>query len=240
MTTPFLNGDHYTYKSLVWEDLMLTRHERHLLLQLPTHVDCLSSAIFGGGMRKIDRIANIYVDRRYDCNDPEKDIEKLFQEWNYPQEYTAGLLTAVQLEHAAVLEENGKDASLFCCTTAGISNGARAGSERTTFPVYQPGTINTMLMIDARMTQAAMVNAVITAVEAKTAALADLGIRDVENGLVATGTTTDAIVVGVSQSTSYPIAHRYCGTATDLGAVIGRLVYGTVRESLIAAGVKTS
>ncbi|MGM1048298.1 MAG: adenosylcobinamide amidohydrolase [Bacillota bacterium] len=240
MTTPFLNDESTHYKSVAWPGLTLTRHERHLLLHSPIHVDCLSSAIHGGGMGRIDRVANIYVDRFYDCNHPEKDVEKLFQEWGYTQQSTAGLLTAVQLKHAAVLEETGEDASLFCCTTAGVSNGARAGSERTTFPVYQPGTINIMLIIDARMTQAAMVNAVTTAVEAKGAALADLGIRDAENGLIATGTTTDAIVLGVSQSTSYPIEHRYCGTATDLGAAIGRLVYGTVKESLKAAGVKPS
>lgn len=238
MTTPFLHNNHTYYKSAAWPGLTLTRYERHLLLQPPAHMDCLSSAIYGGGLGRIDRVANIYVDRFYDCNHPEQDVEELFQAWGYSPQSSAGLLTAVRLEHAAVLEEQGKDASLFCCTTAGVSNGARAGSERTTFPVYQPGTINIMLVLDARMTQAAMVNAVITAVEAKAAALADLGVRDAENGLTATGTTTDAIVLGVSQSASYPIEHRYCGTATDLGAAIGRLVYGTVQESLMAAGVK--
>jgi len=237
MTTPFLNGDNTPYKSLVWAGLTLARQDQHFLLHFPSLIDSLSSSIHGGGMGKLDRIANIYVDRFYECSHPEKDVEKLFQEWGYPLESTAGLLTAVRLEYTSVLEEDGEDASVFCCTTAGVSNGARAGSERTTFPVYQPGTINIMLMIDARMTQAAMVNAVITAVEAKAAALADLGIRDAENGLVATGTTTDAIVLGVSQSITYPIQHRYCGTATDLGAAIGRVVYGTVIESLGAAGV---
>lgn len=240
MTTPFLNGEMTSYRSAACPGLTLTRHDRHLLLHTPIHMDCLSSAIHGGGMRKIDRIANIYVDQFYDCNHPEQDIEKLFCEWEYPLLSTAGLLTAVHLEYAAVHEETGKDASLFCCTTAGVSNGARAGSERTTYPVYQPGTINIILMIDARMTQAAMVNAIITAVEAKAAALADLGIRDAENGLIATGTTTDSIVVGVSQSVTYPTEHRYCGTATDLGAGIGRAVYRTVQESFLAAGVKHS
>ncbi len=240
MTTPFLKGDNNPYKSVVWPGLTLTRQERHLLLHFPTAIDSLSSSIHGGGMSKMDRIANIYVDRFYECSHPEKDVEKLFTQWGYPLESTAGLLTAVRLEYTSVLEEDGEDASVFCCTTAGVSNGARAGSERTTFPVYQPGTINIMLMIDARMTQAAMVNAVITAVEAKAAALADLGIRDAENGLIATGTTTDAIVLGVSQSATYPAQHRYCGTATDLGAAIGRVVYRTVKESLWAAGVSQS
>ncbi|MNP18298.1 Adenosylcobinamide amidohydrolase [compost metagenome] len=222
---------------MVWPGLTLTRQERHLLLHSPLLLDSLSSAIYGGGKGEIERIANIYVDRFYNCDHPEKDVENLFQEWGYPLDSTAGLLTAVKLEHAAILEEKWEQASLFCCTTAGVSNGARAGSKRSTFPVYQPGTINIMIMIDGRLTQAAMVNAVMTAVEAKSAALADLGIPDSENGLLATGTTTDAIVIGVSQAASYDIEHRYCGTATDLGAAIGRVVYGTVQESLRVAGV---
>lgn len=238
MTTPFLNNDKMEYRSAACPGLILTKHERHLQLQSPTLLDGLSSAIYGGGLGKIDRIANIYVDRLYNCSHPEQDIKQMFHEWGYSLKSTAGLLTAVRLEYAAVLEETDKDASVFCCTTAGVSNGARAGSARTTYPVYQPGTINIMLVIDARMTQAAMVNAIITAVEAKTAALSDLGIRDAENGLIATGTTTDSIVLGVSQSNAYPADHRYCGTATDLGAAIGRTVYGTVLESFKAPGVR--
>lgn len=240
MTTPFLHGDYNPYRSLVWPALTLTRHDRHLLLHSAQPLDSLSSSIHGGGMKRIDHVVNIHVDWKYDSPDPEKDVEMLLKEWNYPLESTAGLLTAVNLSHAAVMEEQNEDASLFCCTTAGISNGARAGSERTTFPPYQPGTINILLMIDAKMTQAAMVNAIITAVEAKAAALADLGIRDSENGLIATGTTTDSIVLGVSQTHPSSIVHRYCGTATHLGAAIARVVYGTVKESLLAARTKPS
>jgi adenosylcobinamide amidohydrolase len=91
-----------------------------------------------------------------------------------------------------------------------------------------------MLGIDGRLTPAAMVNAVQTAVEAKAAALADLGITDPENGLIATGTTTDAIVLAVSQSGRYNAEHVYAGTATDLGGAIGRLVYSAVTGSLLS------
>lgn len=63
----------------------------------------------------------------------------------------------------------------------------------------------------------------------------DAGIVDSENGLSATGTTTDVIVLAVRQDEhgTKPL-HAYAGTATALGAVIGRLVYDTVIESLQA------
>ncbi|MOA56005.1 Adenosylcobinamide amidohydrolase [compost metagenome] len=74
-------------------------------------------------------------------------------------------------------------------------------------------------------------NAVITATEAKTAALQELGITEKANGLSATGTTTDAIVIGVSQDASWNAVHAYAGAATTIGCAIGEAVYASVLEA---------
>lgn len=234
MTTPFLEAQPgAVYPSQVWPGLQLNYGERHLLLEAPEELDGLGSAVFGGGSGGVKRMANIYVDRFYRCDDPLRDIAELFRGWGYPAAGTAGLLTAVQLRHVAVAEERSEDFAVFCCATAGVSNAARAGVRRTTFPAsWTPGTINVLLAVDGRLTPSAMVNAVITATEAKTAALGDLGVCDAENGLPATGTTTDAVMLGVSQRPDWPLLHAYAGTATDLGGMVGRLVYAAVSESL--------
>ncbi|WP_110933697.1 adenosylcobinamide amidohydrolase [Paenibacillus bouchesdurhonensis] len=225
------------YHAEIWPGLKLYRKERHILLEAPERMDSLGSAVYGGGMQSLQRFVNIYVDRFYHCEDPERDIRNLLRDWGYPEQGAAGLLTAVQLQHTAIVEEQGADYGVLCCVTAGVSNAARAGVRRTTFPAsWTPGTINIMLVVDGRMTPAAMVNAIITATEAKAAALSDLGVRDAEIGLTATGTTTDAVMLGVSQRAKWPLLHAYAGTATDLGGAIGRLVYDAVRESLAAAG----
>ncbi|WP_211748839.1 adenosylcobinamide amidohydrolase [Paenibacillus sp. Marseille-Q4541] len=249
MATPFLHMDSelpglpIVYSSKLWPGLTISKYERHLLLQSPHMLDALSSSIHGGGMVRLDRAVNIYVDRHYASSEPAKDIYQLLEEWGQPVHQTAGLLTAVKLQHAAIQEEEADGAVVFCCTTAGVSNGARAGSARTVFSSgYTPGTINIMLFIAGNITSYALVNAVQTAVEAKTAALQDLGVRDAENGLCATGTTTDAIIVGASgcaaDGTDAKRIHAYAGTATKLGDRIGRLVYETVTESLYASGYK--
>lgn len=235
MATPFLTEKETEYASNVWPGLVLRKGERHLLLQAPGPFDAIGSAVYGGGVTRLRRMANIYVDKHYDCSDPVRDVADWLREWRYPVDTTAGLLTAVQLKHASIMEERNGEAAVFCCVTAGTSNAAKAGSERKTYPAYRPGTVNIMLMIDAKLTQAAMVNAIMTAVEAKAAALADLDVRDAENGLVATGTTSDAIMLGVSQSAVYPVEHMYAGTATDLGGMVGRAVYGAVKEALLTA-----
>lgn len=195
----------------------------HLLLELPAEADGLSSAFYGGGMNRLERAVNLYVDRNYECSDPVQDMENKLRNWGYSLSGCAGLMTAVPLEHAAVAEEDTGSAGIFVCVIAAAGNAARAGVERNVLAVYRPGTINIMLGIDGRLTPAAMVNAVQTAVEAKAAALADLGITDPENGLIATGTTTDAIVLAVSQSGRYNAEHVYAGTATDLGALSAAL-----------------
>ncbi|MFF2908781.1 adenosylcobinamide amidohydrolase [Paenibacillus sp. NPDC057934] len=230
---PFMNeNETAVLHSLVFPGLTLERKEDHLLLAFPAEVDGLSSAVYGGGMVRMTRAVNLFVSRDYECSDPVRDMENKLREWGYPAAGCAGLMTAVPLEHAAVAEEDTGSVGIFCCVTAAAGNAARAGVARPVLKAYRPGTINIMLGIDGRLSPAAMVNAVMTAVEAKTAALADLGITDPENGLTATGTTTDAIVLGVSQSRRYSAEHVYAGTATDLGGALGRLVYGTVTTSL--------
>jgi len=221
-----------TYHSKVWAGLQLHLRGDHLELKFPTEAEGLSSAVYGGGMVSLKRAVNLFVSRDYECSDPVRDMENKLHEWGYPLEGCAGLMTAVPLIHAAVAEEDTGSAGIFCCVTAAAGNAARAGVERNVLAVYRPGTINMMLGIDGWLTPAAMVNAMMTAVEAKAAALADLGITDPENGLVATGTTTDAMVLGVSQSRRYRAEHVYAGTATDLGGAIGRLVYSAVTASL--------
>lgn len=230
---PFeLAGGLRTYRSSVWPGLVLEWKEEHLLLEFPAEADSISSAVYGGGMDRLKRAVNQYVSRDYECSNPVRDMENKLAEWGYPQEGCAGLMTAVPLEHAAVAEEDTGSAGIFCCVTAAAGNAARAGVERSVLKAYRPGTINIMLGIDGLLTPSAMVNAVMTATEAKAAALADLGITDPENGLTATGTTTDAVVLAVSGSRRYGAEHVYAGTATDLGGAIGRLVYAAVTASL--------
>ena len=142
MALPFYNvykrftdvqTDQREYRSSVWPGLSISAHERHIKASSPTVVKALSSAVYGGGMLKLDRIFNIYVDRHYRCDDPPRDIADLLSEWQEREDQCAGLLTAVRLQHTAIQEYEGDEFGLLCCTTAGVSNAAPAGSARTMF-----------------------------------------------------------------------------------------------------------
>ncbi|RAR40420.1 adenosylcobinamide amidohydrolase [Paenibacillus sp. MDMC362] len=237
MAVPFLKGKNYLYRSNAWPGAAVSLESElqhpHIRISLPEPAASISSAIYGGGFLHLDHIVNRYVDKHYDCSDPVNDMVNFMAVHGYPADSAAGLMTAVKLKYASIREERSEQCSILCCATAGVGNAARAGSSRTTFAAYQPGTINIMLMVDGMMTPSCMVNAMLTATEAKAAALHDLGVKDHETGGVATGTTTDAMVLGVSGNAAYGVNHHYAGTATDLGGMIGRLVYESVTESII-------
>jgi adenosylcobinamide amidohydrolase len=159
-----------------------------------------------------------------------------FERWGYAAEGTIGLLTAAHITHSAFVEEIGDEFKLLVCASAGTGNAARAGLVRETFSAYAPGTINIMIFVDGKMSHSAMVNAVISATEAKSAALDDLNVRDYAHDRVATGTTTDTVLVAASQSDEYVPIHQYAGAATTIGNAIGRLVYEAVHEAVRTQG----
>ncbi|ANE48808.1 hypothetical protein SY83_08810 [Paenibacillus swuensis] len=232
MTQPFRGSKEY--KSLLfphWQ-CRLAEEGDHMLFKAPFTMDVVSSAPFGGGRRTADHLINWKVPLSYDCSDPEAMMRRQLVFWGYPSERCVGLQTAAHLTHASFAEEEGDGYKLLVCSTAGTSNGARAGVARTTFPAYRAGTINTFILLEGRLSDAAMINAVITATEAKTAALQELNILDRENGLQATGTTTDAIAVAVTQTGPSELTHQYAGVATTWGNAVGRLVYATVHEAV--------
>jgi adenosylcobinamide amidohydrolase len=85
-----------------------------------------------------------------------------------------------------------------------------------------------ILLIDAYLTPAAMVHAVITATEVKTQVLMARSVRTPE-GYAATGTSTDAIAVA-STGRGTPLA--YAGPVTLVGWLIGRCVRTALEEAL--------
>ncbi|MEN6374111.1 MAG: adenosylcobinamide amidohydrolase [Smithella sp.] len=94
----------------------------------------------------------------------------------------------------------------------------------------KPGTINIMLLTNARVTDGGMVRAVITATEAKTAALEDLHVPSTyTKNAQATGTGTDGMII-VSGS-SGPLV-TYPGGHSRIGGLIGKAVYEAVVEAL--------
>ncbi len=121
-----------------------------------------------------------------------------------------GLLTAVSMDKLSVKKE--KDVTVF--TTAGLRNPNEE---------LKIGTINIIVVVDADVKRSAMINAIITATEAKSMAL-------FEEGYNFTGTNTDAVIV--SKTCRKGRVYEYAGASSVLGRKIWNCVKKSVKESL--------
>ncbi|MHA6484270.1 adenosylcobinamide amidohydrolase [Paenibacillus sp. strain BS8-2] len=234
MTQPFRTG--HVYHSTIWEGLHFRMDDDVLHVNFPEPLYSLSSAIMPGGFSMSDGLLNWKVPLDYGGGDPLEHLHARCERAGASRDRTIGFMTAAKLTHASIQEVEGDQFRLVCCATAGTRNAARAGDSRTTYSAYLPGTINIGLFIDAGLTEAAIVGAMITATEAKSAALQELGVIEWESGRIATGTTTDAIAVCVSQQAAWGDPHAYAGSATTIGCAIGEMVYHAVSEAVRTQG----
>jgi len=199
-----------------------------LVLQSEKRLFTLNSSVLGGGFYTPYFVVNQQVDKGYSGSDPVGDLIRKIEEIGLVADECVGMMTAALIKHAAIEYEIESQISVVAVVTAGTSNAMAAGGTPPPFTFDRVGTINIILLIDGNLTEGGMVNAVITATEAKTMALQDLQIKDVFMGEPASGTSTDAVVIAVTgKGERLP----YAGTATQLGGMIGR----TVRKSVTKA-----
>jgi adenosylcobinamide amidohydrolase len=183
----------------------------------------LSSAVVGGGLAQARAIVNVHVPKGFREGDCRSTLTEFTQGRGIPPPYV-GLLTAAFTEKAQVVTEQGGDVTALAVATVGLSNPVSAGI--TEAQRWQPSTINAILVVDATLDVAALVNLVVTVTEAKALALAEAGVRSLD-GQAASGTSTDAVVVA---ATGRGARHAFGGPASALGAVAAR----AMRRALVA------
>ena len=211
---------------------------RTLLIDLGTRQRVLSSGPRGGGWLRSRYILNHQVDAnpiaapsasRRVWGDAARYLGKVAAALDVT-ESCAALMTAVPLRHLVAVRDRCGAVWLEAFVTVGASNAVRAGERPrvTRVAASQAGTINIILVTNARLASAAMVGVVQVATESKTAALLAQNVRSWTGRRGATGTGTDAIVVAGGEGP--PL--RYSGTHTEFGAMVGRLVFRGVTAGL--------
>lgn len=112
-----------------------------------------------------------------------------------------------------------------CVATVGLSNAERVGT-RLHRTARGPGTINLALCTSLPLGDAALIEALAIAAQARTAAIIDAG-HALPTG-IATGTGTDCIVVAAP-----PGQTAFAGMHTALGEALGRATYDAVRAGAV-------
>ncbi len=141
--------------------------------------------------------------------------------------------TAADMDNLSAVTLTQGPLTVTALVTAGAkTNALRAGTDTSDYVEGQAphGTINIILLTNARLSVGAMAQAMIVLTEGKTAALEDLKVpSSYTKNVQATGTGTDSIIV-VSGTTG-PRA-SYTGGHSLLGSLIGKAAYLGVVEAL--------
>ncbi len=209
----------------------------HLHVQFDTPYQVISSAVLGGGFTEASHILNVKVEKNLKGNDstfksPEGMLSKYCIEHSW-KGHTVGMMTAASMDSYRMARATEKDVDIIVLVTTGLSNARRAGDyaeHRQIKPaVSDAGTINIICLTSIGMVPAAMIEAVMTATEAKAAALQNLDIKSPVSNEPATGTGTDSIAIAAN-----PIAEKiqYCGKHVVFGEILARLVMEAVTSSV--------
>ena len=175
----------------------------------------ISSAFTGGELARARTILNLHVPKNFPCADAEATIVAFARRHGFPPP-CVGMLTSAWTEKAETAVETAGGIRALVVATIGLSNASAAGLTTRAGPA--PGTINTVVVVDADPEYAAMVNLVMTVTEVKTALLLDAGVKSVD-GHPATGTSTDAVVVAATARGPHC---SFGGPISELGWVVAR------------------
>ena len=148
-----------------------------------------------------------------------------------PAEATSLLFTGADMDHLAVETARFREMHVVALVTAGVrGNAMRLSRDRGNY--YEPGTINIILMSNMHLSERAMSRALVTATEAKTAALWDLDIRSsyTPRRHAATGTGTDNLIVVQNSAAGTTIDNS--GGHTKMGQLIATAVYRGVGRAI--------
>jgi adenosylcobinamide hydrolase len=148
------------------------------------------------------------------------------------------LSTGVDMDNLAVCKKSFQEFTVCCLATAGAKgNALRTGVDVASYVerngefMSACGTINVILLSNVVLSGGAMARAIITATEAKTAALQDLNVRSTSCPQhQATGTGTDNIIVVSGAGRSKPL--RLTSGHTKMGELIGFSTKSAIAEAL--------
>ena len=158
-------------------------------------------------------IVNAQVPPSYARRDPDHHLGKLGVSLGLPGR-GVGMLTAADVRRVSTALDGGVEAA----ATVGLGHPTWAAAPDDRNAVGQVGTINVVVVLPERLSDAALVNAVATATEAKAQALWDRGIA-------ATGTATDAVCIACPDE-GHP--HPFGGPRSVWGARLARAVHAAL------------
>ncbi|MEU0834354.1 adenosylcobinamide amidohydrolase [Streptomyces sp. NPDC056231] len=206
---------------------LLSRQEdglalHHLVWRLGPGWRVCSSAVLGGGIGMREWILNAQVPGGYPRLDPDRHLAEIAA----AEALTGpgvGLMTAADVTAYAVADDEGVTAT----ATSGLGvRGWAADPAAGHAGPLPPGTVNIVVTVPVALSDAALVNAVATATEAKVQALLDAGLD-------CSGTPTDAVCIASPEPAPGAAGEPFAGPRSTWGSRLARAVHTAVREGAL-------
>ncbi|RVX39209.1 adenosylcobinamide amidohydrolase [Nonomuraea polychroma] len=175
----------------------------------------ISSALLGGGIGAREWVLNAQVVAGYARMDPVDHLRSLG-----PGGEGVGMMTAASVDRYVRAADGGVEAFATVGLRVPTWAAAPEGFEDPELAPMRVGTINIVTVVPVAMTDAALVNAVMTVTEAKSQAL-------IEAGFPCTGTASDAVCVAVPADGPEEL---FGGPRSEWGARVARAVHAAVRR----------
>lgn len=215
------------------------REEDTVVVEFRGARDVVSSSVINGGYRKdLSAVLNNHYpgDQPMTVDAYINSMNNLVKRFGYDPLKVSPMGTGVPMKNVVIKTEKYKELIVTAIVTAGAEgNPGRVGDkafydslENKEMP--KPGTINIILHMNADMPPGVLTRAIVTATEAKTAALQELILGSRYSQGLATGTGTDQIIVISNPQAKFSIGDT--GIHTKPGELIGRVVKDAVKEAL--------
>jgi adenosylcobinamide amidohydrolase len=184
-------------------------------------------------MRHADTIINhqVMLNERTAVDHPRQYLDRLTKLLRLNSRTVVAMMTGAAVSKTGYATARRGDWAVGAWCTAGCSNALRIGDPATAGKT--PGTINLAVVINQRLSLAAVAEALAMATEARVSAVYEAGILSTRTQLRATGTGTDCIVVAAPSQGRR--AHQYCGKHTLLGELIGKAALRSCTRALRAS-----
>ncbi|XKE46622.1 adenosylcobinamide amidohydrolase [Halomonas organivorans] len=215
------------------DGLSLAADDGWVHLHHPSPLRTLSNALVGDGLGWARDFCNFHVDKDYAGEAPERDLRAWLAGRGLGDRETLAMMTAVPLERLALEEARAGDMTVLAAVTAGVGNAVDITAPPHGDPRLVVGTLNVLVFIDGCPGDGALVNAALSASEAKVRALDSQSVRDPHTGTPATGTSTDCLAIAATRRGP---PTPYAGSGTALGRAIAATVYRAIRASLATGG----
>lgn len=203
--------------------------------------DVLSSSLFNGGWRNdLQAVLNHHPAKEQEAMTVEgyfANMNRLCKKLGYDAAGKVSTMgTGVPMKNIAIKQAAYEGIRVTAVVTAGAEgNPGRVGDKAVYNAIAKeklprPGTINIMLYFNCDMPPGILARALVTATEAKTAALQELILGSRYSSGLATGTGTDQILAISDPQAKLMISD--CGKHTKPGELLGQVVKAAVKEAL--------